>query len=189
MMLSAQNILQAFNTMPEDQQQKILDTIQQENRIRNKNSAGETTRTRKRPVRTCTQTYKQRGCVQYMTSDYSIQTESIGELGYKNTLPMFLSRNFTTGFKSVKWEQTNEIGAVCVLPEEYDGKPNHCLFSDRKRTYVVMFLRSVIFIYKNCYIYTPFFCCETRDWNFSQVHIYSSNMFPLLCLYKIGLRI
>ena len=40
-MLSAQNILQAFNTMPEDQQQKILDTIQQENRIRNKNSAGE----------------------------------------------------------------------------------------------------------------------------------------------------
>ena len=33
MMLSAQNILQAFNTMPEDQQQKILDTIQQENRI------------------------------------------------------------------------------------------------------------------------------------------------------------
>ena len=111
-MLSTENILQAFSTMSQEQQQKFLEKIQQGNIIGNKNSAGETTRTRKRPVRTCTQTYKQRGCVQYMTSDYSIQTESIGELGYKNTLPMFLSRNFTTGFKSVKWEQTNEIGAV-----------------------------------------------------------------------------
>ena len=139
MMLSSENILQAFSTMSQEQQQKFLEKIQQGNIIGNKNSAGETTRTRKRPVRTCTQTYKQRGCVQYMTSDYSIQTESIGELGYKNTLPMFLSRNFTAGFKSVKWEDSSSEGAICVLPEEYDGRPNHCLFSDRKRTYVCQY--------------------------------------------------
>ena len=138
-MLSAEIILQAFSTMSEEQKTIFLQTIQQGNTVGNINTTGETTRTRRRPVRTCTLTYKERGCIQYMTSTYTIQTESIGELGYSNKLPMFLSRNFTTGFKNVKWEQTNEIGAVCVLPEEYDGKPNHCLFSDSRRTYVCQY--------------------------------------------------
>ena len=104
LMLSA---LQAFSTMSEEQKTIFLQAIQQGSTVGNINTTGETTRTRRRPVRTCTLTYKERGCIQYMTSTYTIQTESIGELAYNNTLPMFLSRNFTTGFKSVKWEDSS----------------------------------------------------------------------------------
>ena len=107
MMLSEQDLLQAFSTMSEEKRKNFFGKIQQGNTVGNINTTGETTRTRRRPVRTCTLTYKERGCIQYMTSTYTIQTESIGELAYKNTLPMFLSRNFTTGFKSVKWEDSS----------------------------------------------------------------------------------
>lgn len=86
MMLSAENILQALSTIPEEQKTIFLQAIQQGSTVGNINTTGETTRTRRRPVRTCTLTYKERGCIQYMTSTYTIHTESIGELAYNNTL-------------------------------------------------------------------------------------------------------
>ena len=72
MMLSEQDLLQAFSTMSEEKRKNFFGKIQQGNTVGNINTTGETTRTRRRPVRTCTLTYKERGCIQYMTSTYTI---------------------------------------------------------------------------------------------------------------------